>query len=283
VYQEFNALKRGIFMLSDQSVAIIAVVAAVASAVIALIGLLPMFVQLRLVVAQLRATARQQEADSLVKLYEANRALISLGFPYPELFGVLRDAKDTDPVFEQHYLQLWINHLAMIHHYLQRSVFDRDLQDYLERETADFMTLENARNYWQEKGAAFSDSFQAHINGFIKKGEPPLAAAARHASDAQHLPGDLFKGRAGHPHEGLASGGAQFSALGRSRDIALDEHVAVIGENRRRAYTVSANAGKLPVFPDNLLDSHNVIFRLISLLKQNNAKCFNPEWGGAFV
>jgi hypothetical protein len=45
-------------MLLDQSVAIVAVIAAVASAAIAFVGLVPMFVQLRLVVAQLRATAR---------------------------------------------------------------------------------------------------------------------------------------------------------------------------------------------------------------------------------
>jgi hypothetical protein len=265
----------------DQSIAIIAGIAAVASAVIAFVGLLPMFIQLRLVVAQLRATARQQEADSLVKLYGTNRELISLGFPHPELFGVLRDAKNVDPVFEQHYLQLWINHLAMIHHYLQRSVFDRDLQDYLERETADFMTLENARDYWREKGAAFSDSFQAHINGFIKEGEPH--EAARHELSRQDLAGDLLKGCARHPHEGLASGGAQLSTVGRSRDVTLDEHVAVVGEDGRRADAVSAKTGKFPVFPDNFLDSHNIIFRLIRFLQQNYTFCCTPSAGGAFV
>jgi hypothetical protein len=268
-------------MLSDRFVAIIAVIAAVASAVIAFVGLVPMFAQLRLVVAQLRATARQQEADSLVKLYDANRQLISLGFPYPELFGVLRDAKDTDPVFEQHYLQLWFNHLAMIHHYLKLSVFDRDLQDYLDRETADFLTLENARRYWREHGAFFPDSFQALINGIIKTGEPHEAAPRE--SSRQNLAGDLLESRAGHPHEGFTSGGVQFGTVGRSRDVALDEHIAVVGKDSRRTHAVSANTGKLPILPDNFLDGHNIIFRLIRSLQQNYTYCCTPNAGGAFV
>ena len=239
------------------------------------------FVGLFLVAVQMRNATRQREADSLVRIYDTNRELLSLGFSHPPLFAILQDAEDVDPVWERRYLQLWLNHLSLLHFYLKRSVFHAELVDSETRALAEFMTFRNMRRHWQENGEFYPESFQKRVNAMIEKGEPPRAA--HHDSTGEHLPGDAFKRGPIHPHERFPVRGGEHAGFVGGEHEALDEHVAVIGKNRRRTGTPIAQLGKLPVFPNNSLDSHNVIFRLSSLLKQNYAKCFNPGWGGAFV
>jgi hypothetical protein len=241
------------------------------------------FAGLLLVAVQMHRATRQREMDSLVKLYDVNRELLSLGFSQPELFKILNDAPDADPELQRRYLQMWLNHLSLLHFFLNRSVFRRELKDSETKALAEFLMHNNMRQHWLENRDIYPKSFQKRVDKLLQKGEPPLALAARHASDAQHLAGDLLERGAGHPHEGLATRRGQDGVLGGSRKEALHEQVAVVGEDSGRTGTAITELGKLPVFPNNLLNSHNVIFRLIQLLKQNYANCFNPGWGGAFV
>lgn len=145
-------------------------IVSVSSAAISFIGLL-------LVVLQLRKGNKQQELTSLVEIYDINRELITLGFSHPQLFAILSDAKGNDPIWEQHYLQLWLNQLSLIHYYLRHSVFDAELKASLERELADFMQMENMQRHWEQHGSFFPDSFQELVNDRIKNAEQ-LAAAA---------------------------------------------------------------------------------------------------------
>ena len=49
------------------------------------------FAGFMLVILQLRRGTKQRELDSLVKLCDINRQLITLGFSQPELFSILAD------------------------------------------------------------------------------------------------------------------------------------------------------------------------------------------------
>jgi hypothetical protein len=140
------------------------------SAVISFTGLL-------LVVLQLRDSTRQRESESLVELYDINRQLLSLGFSHPQLFAILDDAKNADPVWERYYLQMWLNQLSLSHAYLQRSVVQVELKESLERNLVDFMTLDNMRRHWQRYGTFYPTSFQKCVNEILKKVEPSETAA----------------------------------------------------------------------------------------------------------
>jgi len=144
-------------------------IVSLSSAAISFIGLL-------LVVLQLRDGNKQQELTSLVEIYDINRELISLGFAHPQLFAILSDTKGNDPTWQRRYLQLWLNQLSLIHSYLKRSVFDAELKASLEREVADFMSMENMRSHWQRYGSMYPDSFQKLVNNQVQRGEPPPAA-----------------------------------------------------------------------------------------------------------
>jgi hypothetical protein len=138
-------------------------------------GLILGFCGLLLVVWQLRDGQRQRESSSLVEIYDINRELLTLGFSHPQLFDVL-DGKSADPVWERRYLQLWLNQLSLIHTYLQRSVFEPELEEWLEREVADFMTLPNVQRHWQQHRPFYPASFQRMVDDMLN---PPNTADER--------------------------------------------------------------------------------------------------------
>jgi hypothetical protein len=124
------------------------------------------FIGLALVVVQLRANTRQRETESVVKIYDINRQLITLGFSHPQLFDVL-DGKPADPVWERCYLQLWLNHLSLIHAFLRRSVLEAELKEWLETEVAGFIAQPNMQQHWQQKRCYYPASFQLFVDGLV--------------------------------------------------------------------------------------------------------------------
>jgi hypothetical protein len=247
---------------------------AIFSAAIAFAGLL-------LVAVQLHRATQQREAEALVKIYDVNRELLSLGFTHPQLFAILQDEENVDPIWQRRYLQLWLNHLSLLHLYLTHSVFAAELEDSESHALAEFMTLKNMRRHWQKNGEFYPVSFQKRVNAIIEKGEP-LDAAHRDSS-AKHLSGDFLERGARHSHEVFSRRSGKHGSGVRAGDEALDEHIASVGNDGRRTRAAIAQFGKLPIFSNYFFDRHNVIFRMISLLKQNYTNCFNPGWGGAFV
>jgi hypothetical protein len=142
------------------------------SAVISLAGLL-------LVFWQLRQNAKQRESESLVKLYDINRQLLTLGFSHRELFEVLEDKPIADVLAQKRYLQLWLNQLSLSHSFLRRSVVQPELQDELHRNLVDFLGMKLMQKHWEEYGSFYPDSFQQRVNEILKKKEPPRAARAK--------------------------------------------------------------------------------------------------------
>jgi hypothetical protein len=130
---------------------------------LALFSTLISFAGLLLVILQLRIGNRQRESDSLVKIFDINRQLLTLGFTHPQLFGVL-EGKDADPVLERYYLQLWLNQLSLIHSFLQRSIVEPELTDWLELEIADFLASPNVQRHWHLKRAFYPESFQSFVD-----------------------------------------------------------------------------------------------------------------------
>ncbi len=134
------------------------------------------FIGLLFVALQIRASTRQRESDSLVKITDINRELLSLGFSHPQLFTIMEDGKTADPVWERRFLQLWLNQFSLVHSYLTQSVLRAELKENLERDLSDFMAMENMRRHWQRYGMLYPASFQKYVNAILKKVEPPVAA-----------------------------------------------------------------------------------------------------------
>jgi hypothetical protein len=151
---------------------------------IALFSATVSFVGLIFVGLQLRDATRQRTSDSLVKVLDINRELITLGFSHPQLFEILTGDKNANPVWTQRYLQLWLNQFSLVYSYLQHSVLRGEAKDNLERDLSEFMTMPNMRKHWQKFGRLYPASFQAYINEILKKDEPPGGKPTHHEGPA---------------------------------------------------------------------------------------------------
>jgi hypothetical protein len=135
------------------------------------------FVGLLFVARQIRDSTRQREMDSVVEILSINRELITLGFSHPQLFAILNDSKDANPIWEQYYLQLWLNQFALTHSYMTRSVLRGEFRENLTRDVTDFMAMQNMRRHWQRFGRLYPATFQSFVNEKLKEVEPPPLTA----------------------------------------------------------------------------------------------------------
>ncbi len=127
------------------------------------------FVSLLLVILRLHSDGDQRRLESLIRIYDINRQLLTLGFSHPVLFGVLQDSKEVDPTWERHYLQLWLNQMALIHAYRKRGFFSDDLRSSLERDVREFMLMDNMQKHWKENRDVYPASFRHYVNSLTRR------------------------------------------------------------------------------------------------------------------
>ncbi len=105
-----------------------------------------------------------------------------------------------------------------------------------------------------------------------------------HRLSVEHLTCNLLKRGARHPHEALARWRSQDRAFGRSRGVALHEHIAIIRQNGSRAATAVAQVRHNAIYTDYFLDGHSIyLLFLIFLMNQNHAFWFIDAKGGGCV
>ena len=169
-------------MTFDHIVALLTVAFAGIGSAVSSIGLI-------FVAIQLRDSNRQRETESIVKLYDVNRELITLGFSHPTLFLIMEDEPIADALVQKRYLQLWLNQLSLMHTFLQHAVVRTELQEELHRNLADFLSLENMQRHWTEYGMFYPNSFQKRVNAILEKvakDEPPKQTAHLGGPHAHH-------------------------------------------------------------------------------------------------
>lgn len=146
-------------MTVDQGVAVF-------SALLSLIGLLA-------VAVQMRSATTQRRLETLHRMTDNNRELLSLAFAHPQLLEVLVDATIANPEWERRYLQMWLNQFSLIHSHLKHGGFDAEFLDSLERDIADFMGMKNMQRHWNAHGDFYPPSFQDLVNAILSRVEPP--------------------------------------------------------------------------------------------------------------
>jgi hypothetical protein len=65
---------------------------------------------------QLAMLRRQLQLDALLRIMEANRALVALGFAHPTVWTVMEDGPvlGAEAQVRRRYLQLWLNHMQVL-------------------------------------------------------------------------------------------------------------------------------------------------------------------------
>jgi len=137
--------------------------------IVAVFSALVSFAGLVFVAMQMRDATKQRRIESVQRLIDANRELLSLAFSHPNLLDILNDTGKADPQWELRYLQLWLNQLMMVHTMLEHRGFDPDYREGLERDIADTLASDNMQRHWMRVSYAYSKSFQKRVNAAIAK------------------------------------------------------------------------------------------------------------------
>lgn len=122
------------------------------------------FLSLMLVVFQLQELTEQRKLESLMRLYDINRQLLTLGFSQPELFDILHDRPGADPMLERHYLQLWLNQVVLIFYIQKRGFFAPDLRVSWEADARDLLKQANLQRHWRLCRQFYPTSFQTYVD-----------------------------------------------------------------------------------------------------------------------
>ena len=130
---------------------------------------------------QFRQGNRQRESDSMVKLYDINRELLTLSFHFPQLLDLLEDKDIPDRRMQKRYLQMLLNQMEQFFSFSRNAMRDKELKESVERNLVDFLSMRTMQEHWKESGSFYTASFQRHVNAILNKKEPPRSAApARH-------------------------------------------------------------------------------------------------------
>jgi len=129
------------------------------------------FISISLVLVQLNDQMKQRKIDADIRISDINRQLITLGFAYPALFGVLQ-GETSDPVAERRYLQLWFNQFDLIYTYKVRGLFSNEVRESLEHDIRDFLKPQNVQRHWREFRQYYPVSFQHFVNSLLPVQDP---------------------------------------------------------------------------------------------------------------
>ncbi len=83
---------------------------------------------------ELNRNLRQRRYEAVMTIYAANRELIQMALDDPDLMAVLNGQEDVDTAKERRYVQLWVNHMEMIHQGWRKSFLTRSSWRSLERD-----------------------------------------------------------------------------------------------------------------------------------------------------
>jgi hypothetical protein len=94
---------------------------------------------------QLVLLRRQLKLDTLIKIIDSNRAIVSVGIEHPQIWPNI-GANEWDAVHGQaearrHYLQLWINHMQLMWGAWRQGVVSREEWNAYRADMADLLQL----------------------------------------------------------------------------------------------------------------------------------------------
>lgn len=124
------------------------------------------------VTRQVSLLNRQLRLDSSIKISDANREIVSLGFGKSELWKVLYDSTEIhDPKSAEErkrYLQLWFNHMHIIWKAHDLKLLDRHEWIACKADIIDFLRVKTLKTHWVEVRNFYPKPFQKFVDSHIR-------------------------------------------------------------------------------------------------------------------
>ena len=137
-------------------------------------GLLAAIVGIWLSLSQLVLLRRQLRLDSLIKIMDSNRELVSIGFEHPVVWSALDSSSGTvlaeEARAQKRYVQLWLNHLqVMWGAWRARLVSKSDWEAY-RLDMVDGFRVKVLQEHWKQVSKFYPAAFGNMIAEIVKEG-----------------------------------------------------------------------------------------------------------------
>ena len=128
--------------------------------------------------AQLVLLRRQLRLDTLIKIIDSNRAIVSVGIDHPDLWPTIegnhQDSPSARAEVRRHYLQLWINHMQLLWGAWRLGVVSREEWNAYRFDMADLLQLPASREHWDRVARFYPRNFRRFI-AQLRQHEVPTA------------------------------------------------------------------------------------------------------------
>lgn len=128
--------------------------------------------------AQLVLLRRQLRLDTLIKIIDSNRAIVSVGIDHPDVWPTLeenrQDSLAARAEVRRHYLQLWINHMQLMWGAWRLGVVSREEWNVYRLDMADLLQLPSSREHWDRVARFYPGNFRRFI-AQVRQHEVPKA------------------------------------------------------------------------------------------------------------
>ena len=127
-------------------------------------GLLVAIVGIWLTLSQLVLLRRQLRLDSLIKIMDSNRELVSIGFEHPIVWSALDSSSGTVLVEEaqaqNRYVQLWLNHVQVIWGAWKAHLVSKSEWEAYRRDMMEGFRVKALQERWKELAEFYPLEFQ---------------------------------------------------------------------------------------------------------------------------
>lgn len=148
--------------------------------IIAILALLISVVVTLFTERQVSLLNRQLRLDSLIKISDSNREIISIGFERPELWKVFYDSSKNDNGHQteeiKRYLQLWFNHMHIIWKAWSLGLLDKHEWAACRTDMLEFLAVDSLRQHWTDSSRFYPQPFQSFIDSLIASNETSKCA-----------------------------------------------------------------------------------------------------------
>lgn len=144
-------------------------------------GLVVAIIGIWLTLVQLVLLRRQLRLDSLIKIMDSNRALVSIGFDHPVVWTAMDAAPSTmlaeEARAQARYVQLWLNHIHVIWGAWQARLVSRSEWEAYRLDMVDGFRLKALREHWKKLSKFYPAEFRKLVASVTKEdaGDPGIA------------------------------------------------------------------------------------------------------------
>ena len=140
-------------------------------------GLLVAIIGIWLTLSQLVLLRRQLRLDSLIKIVDSNRALVSIGFEYPVVWSALDSTSGTvlaeEARAQKRYVQLWLNHMQVMWGAWRAKLISKSEWEAYRLDMVEGFRGQALQENWKELVKFYPPEFAKLISEIVKAGALP--------------------------------------------------------------------------------------------------------------